>query len=83
MSEINVISATQHIIVDPASASVAIIQAGPAGPGGPMGEVSTNQMDTAIDVALDSRGLPPGGLTGPVLVKLSDADYDVGWVDQS
>lgn len=24
--------------------------------------------------------IPPGGTTGQVLVKLSDNDYDVGWV---
>jgi hypothetical protein len=24
-------------------------------------------------------GVPPGGTTGQVLVKLSDADFDVGW----
>ena len=37
MSEINVINRTQKIIVDPASSSVAIINAGPVGPGGPIG----------------------------------------------
>lgn len=26
-------------------------------------------------------GVPPGGTTGQVLVKLSNADYDVGWAD--
>ena len=25
--------------------------------------------------------IPPGGTTGQVLAKLSDDDYDVGWVD--
>jgi len=79
--EINVISRTQHIVVDPASSSVAVINAGPPGPGGPIGQVSTAAMDQAIDTALDTRGIPAGGLTGQVLVKLSDADYDVGWVD--
>ena len=80
MSDINVISRTQRIIVDPASSSVAVISVGPMGPGGPIGQVSTAAMDQAIDTALDTRGLPPGGLTGQVLVKLSDVDYDVGWV---
>ena len=28
-------------------------------------------------------GIAPGGLTGQVLVKLSDADYDVAWVTVS
>ena len=35
MSEINVISRTQTIIVDPSSGSVAIVNAGPQGPAGP------------------------------------------------
>jgi hypothetical protein len=79
-SEINVIQRTQNIIVEPSSGSVSVINAGPAGPGGPTGQVSTAAMDQAIDTALDARGIPPGGTTGQVLVKLSDADYDVGWV---
>lgn len=79
--EINVISRTQQIIVDPASSSVAVINAGPIGPGGPIGQVSTAAMNQAIDTALDTRGLPPGGLTGQVLMKMSDADYDFAWVD--
>ena len=37
MSEINVISRTQRIIVEPASRSVAVINAGPGGPAGPGG----------------------------------------------
>lgn len=37
--EINVISRTQTIIVDPSSGSVSVINAGPAGPGGPPGEM--------------------------------------------
>lgn len=79
--EINVISRTQQIIVDPASGSVAVINAGPQGPGGPIGEVSTPQMNQAIDAALDTRGVPPGGTTGQVLMKMSDDDYDFAWVD--
>ena len=63
-SDINVISRTQHIIVDPASSAVVAINAGPIGPGGPAGQAG-----------------PPGGLTGQVLMKLSDADYDFAWVD--
>lgn len=82
-SEINVIQRTQNIIVEPSSGSVSVINAGPVGPGGPVGQVSTAAMDQAIDAALDIRGVPPGGLTGQVLVKLSDADYDVAWVTPS
>lgn len=80
MSEINVISRTQTIIVEPTSGSVSVINAGPPGPGGPTGQVSTAAMDQAIDTAFDTRGIPPGGLTGQVLMKNSDADYDVSWV---
>ncbi|MET0786323.1 MAG: hypothetical protein ABWY25_06415 [Paenisporosarcina sp.] len=58
-----------------------MINAGPIGPGGPIGQVSTAAMNQAIDTALDTRGLPPGGLTGQVLMKMSDADYDFAWVD--
>lgn len=81
MSDINVRSSTQKIIVDPASSSVAIVNAGPPGPGGPTGEVSTAAMNQAIGEALAVQGIPPGGLTGQVLMKLSDADYDFAWVD--
>jgi hypothetical protein len=79
-SQAIVLSKTDHIIVEPSSNAVALINAGPVGPGGPIGQVSTAAMNQAIDTALDNRGIPPGGLTGQVLVKLSDEDYDVGWV---
>jgi hypothetical protein len=39
--EINVVSRTQTIVVDPVSSSVSIINAGPAGPGGPAGTPGT------------------------------------------
>lgn len=32
------------------------------------------------DVPAINHGIPPGGTTGEALVKLSDADYDVGWL---
>jgi hypothetical protein len=75
--EINVVNRTQHIIVDPASSAISVINAGPAGPGGPIGEVSTAAMNQAI---AGVHQVPPGGLSGQVLVKLSNADYDVGWI---
>lgn len=81
MSEINVIQRTQSIIVEPSSGSVSVINAGPVGPGGPIGQVSTAAMNQAISTAIAGvHQIPPGGLTGQVLVKLSNADYDVGWV---
>jgi len=32
---------------------------------------------------LPGKGLPPGGTTGQVPKKLSDADYDIGWENES
>lgn len=61
MSEINVISRSQRIVVDMPTRTVSVIFGGPIGPAGP-------------------QVVPPGGTTGQVLAKLSDADYDVGWV---
>lgn len=54
MSEINVISRTQQIIVDPASGSVALINAGPIGPTGAPGVISwtaTQTIETVSAVA--------------------------------
>jgi hypothetical protein len=82
-TQINVISRTQYIIVEPSSGSVSVINAGPVGPGGPIGQVSTAAMNQAISAGLDAQGVPPGGTTGQVLMKLSDNDYDVGWVTPS
>lgn len=39
MTEINVISRTQIIVVEPTSGSVSVINAGPQGPAGPTGGV--------------------------------------------
>lgn len=39
--------------------------------------------DAESDTHSDTSGLPDGGTTGQVLGKLSDADLDVGWIDQS
>lgn len=64
MGDINVTQKTQKIIVDPSTSSVSIINAGPAGPSG----------TPAVN------GIPAGGTTGQVLAKLSNNDYDVGWV---
>lgn len=43
---------------------VTVVEKGPRGDMGPRGP----------------SGMPTGGLTGQVLVKLSDADGDVGWM---
>lgn len=72
MSDINVRSSTQKIYVDPASSSVAVINAGPVGPAGPPGVTATTT-DTRLEILA-------GGCTGQVLMKLSDSDYDFAWV---
>lgn len=43
------------------------LDVGERGPAGPPGAAGV--------------GVPPGGLAGQVLVKLSAADYDTGWAD--
>lgn len=51
MSDINIRSSTQHIIVDPASSSVAVINAGPPGPasGAPQ-EIKYQQITAPVDI---------------------------------
>jgi hypothetical protein len=52
MSSINVISTTQRIVVDMASSTVSIINAGPIGPAGPSGGGNVNSADFTDIVAL-------------------------------
>jgi len=54
MTGINVLSSTQKIVVEKASASVAVISAGPIGPAGPPGAaISTQEQLAAVIEALD------------------------------
>ena len=55
--EINVISRTQIIYVDPTSGSISIINAGPQGPAGPAGGVSVEDFEAlaARVAALEER----------------------------
>lgn len=61
--------------------------AGPAGPqgiqgiAGPAGADGTNGLDGAPGA--DGIGVPAGGTTGQVLVKVSATDNDTAWVDPS
>lgn len=48
---------------------------GPTGFTGPKGDNGTSGMDGA-----DGVGVPPGGLTGYILAKASDADFDTEWI---
>lgn len=50
--------------------------AGPAGPMGPSGPAGIDGVDGANGV-----GVPTGGTTGQVLVKLSNTNYDTTWTD--
>ena len=51
---------------------------GPEGPQGPAGQNGTNGQDGAPGV-----GVPAGGTTGQVLKKVSGADYDTEWANES
>jgi hypothetical protein len=67
MTSINVSQRTQMIVVDVASRSVSVINAGPVGPAGPTGEVSLAQMNTALDLKVAKAGdTMTGALTIPV-----------------
>lgn len=46
--EINVVSATQRISVNPTTRSVSITLAGPMGPTGPTGGISQAELDAAV-----------------------------------
>lgn len=46
-----------------------IIPTGPQGPQGPQGD--------------PGEGMPLGGMTGQILAKASDTDFDLAWVDQA
>jgi hypothetical protein len=58
--------------------------AGPAGPAGPSGAVGAAGPEGAAGPqgppGAPGQGIPSGGLTGQVLQKLSDTDFDVVWV---
>jgi hypothetical protein len=67
MTSINVSQRTQMIVVDVASRSVSVINAGPVGPAGPTGEVSLAQLNTALDLKVAKAGdTMTGALTIPV-----------------
>jgi hypothetical protein len=36
-----------------------------------------------LQIALRGEGIPPGGLTGQILAKQSNADFDYEWIDLS
>lgn len=59
-------------IVEEVIGTVEIVSAGPRGPQGPQGE-----QGPPGDVA--GEGLPAGGMTGQILAKVSDTDFDVDW----
>lgn len=76
-SDINVVSRTQKIIVDPVSSSVAIMNAGPPGPpGGLQGPPGAPGAP-----GKDGVGVPAGGVVNQVLAKNSSTDHDTSWKD--
>ena len=79
MSDINVRSSTQKIYVDPASSSVAVVNAGPIGPAGPGGdgsypsgsvEYAYAEMITNMDISAVSSA------TSQVVLNPGAVDYD-------
>lgn len=60
MSQINVVSRTQRIIVDPASSGVSVINVGPQGPGGPIGVTGPHVPIVELTQAAYDALPPPG-----------------------
>lgn len=70
--EINVVNRTQTIKVDPASGSIAVINAGPAGPGGPIGATGAGPLGPILQGVYNGpftstqgnfQPIPGGGIT--------------------
>jgi hypothetical protein len=68
MSNINVLQRTQKIVVNSASGTVSIINAGPVGPAGLPG-VSGDVTDAELAAAIDTRVAVAGDtMTGPLIL---------------
>lgn len=83
MSEINVISRTQRIVVDPFSSAVAVISAGPMGPAGPVGEVSLAYLNTQLaakENRYEGTGSPQGSVTAEIGSEYVDVSATAGQV---
>jgi hypothetical protein len=71
MSDINIRSSTQHIIVDPASSSVAVINAGPPGPAsGSVREWKYTQITAPVDITATTNP------TAQSVINPGNVDYD-------
>jgi hypothetical protein len=80
--EINVVSRTQIVNIDPASGTVSIINAGPQGPPGTAPSTIPGPPGPPGDPGPPGENyLPPGGVAGQVLAKASDDDFDFVWVN--
>ncbi|MET0786497.1 MAG: hypothetical protein ABWY25_07325 [Paenisporosarcina sp.] len=79
--EINVISRTQHIIVEPASSSIAVINAGPPGPNtgipGPPGVVQSISAGSGISVDSTNAAYPIVSVSTTAWVNVT---LQNGWV---
>jgi hypothetical protein len=73
--EINVLSRTQIIFVEPTSGSVAVLNAGPMGVAGPEGPSGGDPGPPGAD----GVGVPTGGTAGQVLTKDTSTDFDTSW----
>lgn len=89
MSDLNVLSRTQKIVVDAASSSISIINAGPPGPQGATGEVSDAELTAALATKVDKysgTGSPEGVVTAAVGAEYIDTDATNGaikWIKTS
>lgn len=70
--------ANKQTAVDPANPSIPIEVFRPQ---------DANEIKTSVNYLYDNppiaQGIPTGGTTGKVLAKISDDDFDTGWVNQS
>lgn len=69
MSDIQVISQTQRIEVNPDS-SISVINAGPPGPAGPAGGVTSEEVDTKIATHNQATAVHPNATSGRDFVAL-------------
>jgi hypothetical protein len=78
MSEVNVISRVQMIVVNPTTRSVSVINMGPQGPGGIQGLPGDDGDEGPMGPP--GPGVPVGGATGQSLRKVNGTDFNTQWV---
>jgi hypothetical protein len=78
MSEVNVLSRSQLIVVNPTTRSVSVINAGPQGPGGIQGLPGEDGDPGAQGPP--GPGVAPGGAAGQMLTKIDETNFNTQWV---